>query len=128
MGRPGEQSIHRVFVDPGGSHCIATIVGSGGAETFYTHAKWSKPRILSKLKGLLVNTVAWNRQQITEGNLLTALEIACMLYCIKVSLSVLISATVLGVTQLLQRKSFSEQTMANFMRWLWMRRTRERSI
>ncbi|XP_028755584.1 vacuolar sorting protein 18 [Neltuma alba] len=65
-GRPGEQSIHRVFVDPGGSHCIATVVGAGGAETFYTHAKWTKPRVLSKLKGLLVNAVAWNKQQITE--------------------------------------------------------------
>ncbi|XVE49842.1 hypothetical protein DITRI_Ditri01bG0114700 [Diplodiscus trichospermus] len=65
-GRPGDQSIHRVFVDPGGSHCIATIVGSGGADTFYTHAKWTKPRILSRLKGLVVNAVAWNRQQITE--------------------------------------------------------------
>lgn len=67
-GRPGEQSIHKVFVDPGGSHCIATIVGSGGAETFYTHAKWSKPRVLSKLKGIVVNAVAWNRQQITEAS------------------------------------------------------------
>ncbi|KAG5551850.1 hypothetical protein RHGRI_010074 [Rhododendron griersonianum] len=67
VGRPGEQSIHRVFVDPGGSHCIATVVGTGGADTFYTHAKWTKPRVLSKLKGLVVNTVAWNRQHITEG-------------------------------------------------------------
>ncbi|KAG4961025.1 hypothetical protein JHK87_037658 [Glycine soja] len=66
VGRPGDQSIHRVFVDPGGSHCIATVVGPGGAETFYTHAKWTKPRILSKLKGLIVNAVAWNKQQITE--------------------------------------------------------------
>ncbi|KAK9671984.1 hypothetical protein RND81_12G067600 [Saponaria officinalis] len=66
-GRSGEQTIHRVFVDPGGSHCIATIVGDGGAETFYIHAKWNKPRVLSKLKGLIVNAVAWNRQQITEG-------------------------------------------------------------
>ncbi|KAL6135358.1 hypothetical protein ACLB2K_067586 [Fragaria x ananassa] len=65
-GRPGEHSIHRVFVDPGGSHCIASIVGTGGADTFYTHAKWSKPRVLTKLKGLVVNAVAWNRQQITE--------------------------------------------------------------
>ncbi|KAK2427383.1 vacuolar sorting protein [Trifolium repens] len=65
-GRPGDQSIHRVFVDPGGCHCIATVVGPGGAETFYTHAKWTKPRVLSKLKGLIVNVVAWNRQQITE--------------------------------------------------------------
>lgn len=69
MGRPGEHSIHRVFVDPGGSHCIATIVGTGGADTFYTHAKWTRPRLLTKLKGLVVNAVAWNRQQITEGNL-----------------------------------------------------------
>lgn len=68
VGRPGDQSIHRVFVDPGGSHCIATVVGPGGAETFYTHAKWTKPRILSKLKGLVVNAVAWNKQQITEGS------------------------------------------------------------
>ncbi|RXH76642.1 hypothetical protein DVH24_019530 [Malus domestica] len=68
VGRPGEQSIHRVFVDPGGSHCIATVVGSGGADTFYTHAKWTKPRLLTKLKGLVVNAVAWNRQQITEAS------------------------------------------------------------
>lgn len=68
VGRTGEQSIHRVFVDPGGSHCIATVVGNGGADTYYTHAKWSKPRVLSKLKGLVVNTVAWNRQQITEAS------------------------------------------------------------
>ncbi|OMO96413.1 hypothetical protein CCACVL1_04963 [Corchorus capsularis] len=67
-GRPGEQSIHRVFVDPGGSHCIATVVGTGGADTFYTHAKWTKPRVLSRLKGLVVNAVAWNRQQITEAS------------------------------------------------------------
>ncbi|KAJ4822464.1 Vacuolar protein sorting-associated protein 18 like protein [Turnera subulata] len=67
-GRPGDQSVHRVFVDPGGSHCIATVVGGGGAETYYTHAKWSKPRVLAKLKGLVVNTVAWNRQQITEAS------------------------------------------------------------
>ncbi|CAH8388944.1 unnamed protein product [Eruca vesicaria subsp. sativa] len=66
VGRTGEQSIHKVFVDPGGSHCIATVTGVGGAETFYTHAKWPKPRVLSRLKGLLVNAVAWNKQQITE--------------------------------------------------------------
>ncbi|CAN4101721.1 unnamed protein product [Withania somnifera] len=68
VGRPGEQSIHKVFVDPGGSHCIATVIGSSGADTYYTHAKWTKPRILSKLKGLVVNAVAWNRQHITEAS------------------------------------------------------------
>ncbi|KAK6919503.1 Pep3/Vps18/deep orange [Dillenia turbinata] len=67
-GRAGEQSVHRVFVDPGGSHCIATVLGNGGAETYYIHAKWNRPRVLSKLKGLVVNAVAWNRQQITEAS------------------------------------------------------------
>eukprot|EP00268_Persea_americana_P048110 TRINITY_DN5052_c0_g1_i1.p1 TRINITY_DN5052_c0_g1~~TRINITY_DN5052_c0_g1_i1.p1 ORF type:complete len:993 (-),score=212.87 TRINITY_DN5052_c0_g1_i1:220-3198(-) len=68
VGRTGDQPVHRVFVDPGGSHCIATVLSVGGAETYYTHAKWGKPRILNKLKGLVVNAVAWNRQQITEAS------------------------------------------------------------
>ncbi|KAI3701302.1 hypothetical protein L2E82_45956 [Cichorium intybus] len=68
IGRPGEQSIHRVFVDPGGCHCIATVIGVAGSDTYYMHAKWSRPRVLVKLRGLVVNTVAWNRQQITEAS------------------------------------------------------------
>ncbi|KAI3768307.1 hypothetical protein L2E82_18875 [Cichorium intybus] len=32
------------------------------------HAKWSRPRVLVKLRGLVVNTIAWNRQQITEAS------------------------------------------------------------
>ncbi|XP_019055611.1 PREDICTED: vacuolar protein sorting-associated protein 18 homolog isoform X1 [Nelumbo nucifera] len=67
-GKGGEQPVHTVFVDPGGIHCIATVLSSGGVETYYTHAKWSKPRILNKLKGLVVKAVAWNRQQITEAS------------------------------------------------------------
>ncbi|CAM8951692.1 unnamed protein product [Rhodiola kirilowii] len=67
-GRPGEQSIHKVSVDPGGCHCIATVVGGGTSDTFYTHAKWNKPRILSRLRGLVVNSVAWNKQLITEAS------------------------------------------------------------
>ncbi|CAL5381364.1 unnamed protein product [Camellia sinensis] len=63
-GRAGEQSIHRVFVDPGGSHCVATIVGGEGADTFYTHAKWTRPRVLRKPKGLVVNAVASTREVI----------------------------------------------------------------
>ncbi|KAI3997302.1 hypothetical protein MKX01_009146 [Papaver californicum] len=66
--RTGEQPVHRIFVDPGGSHCIAVVFSGGDVDTYYTHAKWSKPRILNKLKGVVVNTVAWNRQQITEAS------------------------------------------------------------
>ncbi|KAG0503649.1 hypothetical protein HPP92_003721 [Vanilla planifolia] len=52
----------------GGSHCIANVLLAGGAETYYTHAKWARPKVLSRLKGLVVNAVAWNRQQITEAS------------------------------------------------------------
>ncbi|KAM0936066.1 putative transcription factor C2H2 family [Dioscorea sansibarensis] len=67
-GRGGEQPVHRIFADPGGSHCIATVLHPGGAETYYTHAKWGRPRPITRLKGLVVNAVAWNRQQITEAS------------------------------------------------------------
>ncbi|XP_020100737.1 vacuolar protein sorting-associated protein 18 homolog isoform X3 [Ananas comosus] len=67
-GRSGDQAVHRVFMDPGGSHCIATVLLPGGAETYYMHAKWLRPKLLSRLKGLVVNAVAWNRQLITEAS------------------------------------------------------------
>lgn len=70
-GRTGDQPVHRVTVDPGGSHCIATVLSNGGAETYYMHARWGRPRILSRLKGIVVNAVAWNKQHITEGILLS---------------------------------------------------------
>jgi len=68
-GRSGDHSVHRVFLDPGGKHCVATVVHPGGAETYYHHARWPRPKPLPRLRGLLVNAVAWNRQSITEGDL-----------------------------------------------------------
>lgn len=68
VGRTGDQPAHRVFVDPGGSHCIATVLYNGSAETYYMHAKWGRPRALSRLKGVFVNAVAWNKQHITEAS------------------------------------------------------------
>ncbi|CAA6658409.1 unnamed protein product [Spirodela intermedia] len=47
---------------------LATVLSHGGAETYYMHAKWGRPRILSRLKGIVVNAVAWNRQNITEAS------------------------------------------------------------
>ncbi|GJN12308.1 hypothetical protein PR202_ga30576 [Eleusine coracana subsp. coracana] len=67
-GRSGDHSVHRVFLDPGGKHCIATMVHQGGAETYYHHARWPRPKLLPRLRGLLVNAVAWNRQSITEAS------------------------------------------------------------
>ncbi|EES13443.1 vacuolar protein sorting-associated protein 18 homolog [Sorghum bicolor] len=67
-GRSGDHSVHRVFLDPGGKHCVATVVHPGGVETYYHHARWPRPKPLPRLRGLLVNAVAWNRQSITEAS------------------------------------------------------------
>jgi vacuolar protein sorting-associated protein 18 len=67
-GRSGDHAVHRVSLDPGGKHCITTVVHPGGAETYYHHARWPRPKLLPRLRGLLVNAVAWNRQSITEGD------------------------------------------------------------
>ncbi|KAL6843083.1 hypothetical protein ACP4OV_026796 [Aristida adscensionis] len=67
-GRAGDHAVRRVFLDPGGKHCVATVVHPGGAETYYHHARWPRPRPLPRLRGLLVNAVAWNRQSITEAS------------------------------------------------------------
>ncbi|EEE68143.1 hypothetical protein OsJ_26247 [Oryza sativa Japonica Group] len=67
-GRSGEHSVHRVFLDPGGKHCVATVVHPGGAETYYHHARWPRPKLLPRLRNVLVNAVAWNRQTITEAS------------------------------------------------------------
>uniref|UniRef100_A0A0D3GWX9 Pep3/Vps18 beta-propeller domain-containing protein n=1 Tax=Oryza barthii TaxID=65489 RepID=A0A0D3GWX9_9ORYZ len=61
-------SVHRVFLDPGGKHCVATVVHPGGAETYYHHARWPRPKLLPRLRNVLVNAVAWNRQTITEAS------------------------------------------------------------
>uniref|UniRef100_A0A0D9X4Z4 Uncharacterized protein n=1 Tax=Leersia perrieri TaxID=77586 RepID=A0A0D9X4Z4_9ORYZ len=61
-------SVHRVFLDPGGKHCIATVVYPGGAETYYHHARWPRPKPIPRLRNALVNAVAWNRQTITEAS------------------------------------------------------------
>lgn len=68
LGRSGEHAVHRVFLDPGGKHCVVTVIHPGGAETYYHHARWPRPRPLTRLRGLLVNAVAWNRQSITEAS------------------------------------------------------------
>ncbi|XP_006659889.1 vacuolar sorting protein 18 [Oryza brachyantha] len=67
-GRSGEHSVHRVFLDPGGKHCVATVIHPGGPETYYHHARWPRPRLLPRLRNSLVNAVAWNRQTITEAS------------------------------------------------------------
>ncbi|BBN08408.1 vacuolar protein sorting-associated protein 18 [Marchantia polymorpha subsp. ruderalis] len=63
-----DYTVHKVFIDPGGRHSIASVCSNAGSENYYIHAKWKKPRALPKLKGWVVSAVAWNRQQISDAS------------------------------------------------------------
>ncbi|GBG85891.1 hypothetical protein CBR_g40703 [Chara braunii] len=63
----GEYCVHKVFVDPSGRHIIATIRNvAGAAETHYLHSRWKKSRPLNRLRGMLINAVAWNKVQVSD--------------------------------------------------------------
>jgi hypothetical protein len=73
--------VHRVFLDPGGKHCVVTVIHPGGAESYYHHARWPRPKPLARLRGLLVNAVAWNRQSITEGCFCSSISHIILMIC-----------------------------------------------
>ncbi|KAI9094312.1 Pep3/Vps18/deep orange family-domain-containing protein [Phlyctochytrium arcticum] len=50
--------IKNIFLDPTAKHLlITTTLG----DNYYLYEKWKKPRILSKFRGILVESVAWGR-------------------------------------------------------------------
>ncbi|KAI5058038.1 hypothetical protein GOP47_0026208 [Adiantum capillus-veneris] len=63
-----EQNVLRVFVDPLGRHTLAVVETSSGTETHYLHHKAKRSRILSRVKGLTICSVAWNKHQLSEAS------------------------------------------------------------
>ncbi len=67
--RTGDR-IHRLHLDPTGTHLLVAMVNE---ECYYLHAKWSKPRLLTKLRGMVIESVAWDAGTLTptySGDLL----------------------------------------------------------
>jgi hypothetical protein len=67
--RSGDR-IHRLHLDPSGTHLLVAMVSE---ECYYLHAKWAKPRLLTKLRGIVVESVAWDAATVTptySGDLL----------------------------------------------------------
>ncbi|KAJ1958961.1 tethering complex subunit [Dispira parvispora] len=54
----GELRIRRLFFDPTGRHLL---IGTEQGENYYLFEEWQKPKLLSKLKGLVIESVAWNK-------------------------------------------------------------------
>ncbi|KAK0565646.1 tethering complex subunit [Tilletia horrida] len=55
---PSQQGPHKMFADPSGRHLILSLLSG---DNFYWRSGWKKARILPRLKGLVLESVAWNR-------------------------------------------------------------------
>lgn len=56
--------IRRLFLDPSASHLIiSTTLG----ENFYLHSQSKQPKALSRLKGIIIESIAWNPSQPTAS-------------------------------------------------------------
>lgn len=59
VSKRSEDSIYKIFLDPSGRHLIVTFLNG---ENIYLHeSSFKKPRSLSKFKGVVIESVAWNK-------------------------------------------------------------------
>ncbi|KAI1305565.1 hypothetical protein EDD11_004922 [Mortierella claussenii] len=56
--KPSDGKIYKMFFDPTGRHLIIT---TETGDNYYLFAKWKKAKLLSKIKGIIIESIAWNR-------------------------------------------------------------------
>ncbi|KAI7899794.1 Pep3/Vps18/deep orange family-domain-containing protein [Cokeromyces recurvatus] len=57
--KPNDGKIKKIFFDPTGRHLIIT---TDHGENYYLYEKWRKTKVLSKFKGIIITSIAWNKQ------------------------------------------------------------------
>ncbi|CAG8483434.1 620_t:CDS:10 [Paraglomus occultum] len=60
-----EVKIYKTFFDPTGRHLLIT---TEQGENFYLFEKWKKAKPLSKFKGIVIESVAWNKEAGTSSD------------------------------------------------------------
>jgi hypothetical protein len=58
-----DDRIHKVFLDPTGHH---GIIAMANGQVYYMHSRWNKAHQLSKVKGIIIESIAWNTAFGTE--------------------------------------------------------------
>ncbi|KAJ3144566.1 hypothetical protein HDU89_008178 [Geranomyces variabilis] len=56
--------VRRVFLDPAAKHML---ISTEAGDNFYLYCKWKKPRLLSKFRGILIESVAWGKPREIAG-------------------------------------------------------------
>lgn len=49
-----EAAVHGVFEDPSGGHVIISLESG---ENYYLHESWKKPKVIPKMKGVVIGSV-----------------------------------------------------------------------
>ncbi|WAR03107.1 VPS18-like protein, partial [Mya arenaria] len=62
--KPGEERVHRMFLDPTGRHLIISLESQ---ENLYLSRNSKKPKPIAKLKGHHIDSVGWNWQNANEN-------------------------------------------------------------
>jgi vacuolar protein sorting-associated protein 18 len=65
--KPADVTIHKVFMDPSGSHIIVTSVQG---ENWYMYRQWKKPRQLKGFK-MVIESIAWNKAALLSASHMT---------------------------------------------------------
>ncbi|MBN3326234.1 VPS18 protein, partial [Atractosteus spatula] len=65
LGRKDEAKVHKLFLDPTGAHLVISLTSS---ECLYLNRNTQKVRSLSRWKGHLIESIAWNKLLGTETN------------------------------------------------------------
>ncbi|XP_041071100.1 vacuolar protein sorting-associated protein 18 homolog isoform X1 [Carcharodon carcharias] len=65
VGRKDDARIHKLFLDPSGSHLLISLTSS---ECLYLNRNSQKVRSLSRWKGHLIESVGWNKHLGSESN------------------------------------------------------------
>lgn len=63
LTRNTDVAVKGLWVSPSGQHSIIALQAGPAPETHYLHTSWKKSRVISKLKGITVSCVGWNRLQ-----------------------------------------------------------------
>jgi hypothetical protein len=62
LTRQADSRVRGLFLDPSGTHSILCLKTASSTEVQYVHSSWTKPRVLSKLKGMQLSAVGWQKQ------------------------------------------------------------------
>jgi hypothetical protein len=62
LSRHTDVVVRGLWVSQSGEHTVVALQLGSAHETHYMHASWKKNKVMSKLKGIAISCVGWNKQ------------------------------------------------------------------